>query len=252
MIYGFAFIILILLAALFKMMQSGKEEETVSQTTARVKAVERGQATTETEAAEGVHTIAEVTARARAAEKNEAQKTDTPRLETVTTKDMEQEENKEKMEENKDNKTVNTKSRDAFLETLTKIGCQYEIEEEDERINFAFQGEHFIADASNERCYVQLWDTFWGQVELYDIDEFSRLRKAINTANINCDVTTIYTINEAGNNVDVHCKKCVLFLPEIPNIEAYLHAELTGFFRAHHIVSNEMAKLREAEKEEAK
>lgn len=252
MIYGFAFIILIFLAALFKMMQSGKEEEAVTQTTARDNAVERGQTTARTEAAEGVHTIAEVTARARAAEKNEAQKADTPRLETVTTKDMEQEENKEKMKENKDNKTVNTRSRDAFLETLTKIGCQYEVEEEDERINFAFQGEHFIADASNQRCYVQLWDVFWGQVELYDIDEFSRLRKAINTANINCDVMTIYTINEAGNNVDVHCKKSILFLPEIPNIEAYLHAELSSFFRAHHIVGNEMAKMREEEKEAAK
>ena len=249
MIYGFAFIILIFLAALFKMMQSGKEEEAVTQTTAGGKAAERAQATTGTEAAEGVHTIAEATARARAAEKNEAQKADTPRLETVTTKGMEQKENKEKKEQDRE---VNTRSRDAFLETLTKIGCQYEIEEEDERINFAFQGEHFIADASNQRCYVQLWDVFWGQVELYDIDEFSRLRKAINTANINCDVMTIYTINEAGNNVDVHCKKSLLFLPEIPNIEAYLHAELSSFFRAHHIVGNEMAKMREEEKEAAK
>ncbi len=230
MIYGIAFFILIILVALIQLQKSG-QAEVVPQPT--------------TEAAER----SEATARATANAKEQAQTEGAPMAETKGTKAMEQKENMEKKEQDRE---VNTRSRDAFLETLTKIGCQYEIEEEDERINFAFQGEHFIADASNQRCYVQLWDVFWGQVELYDIDEFSRLRKAINTANINCDVMTIYTINEAGNNVDVHCKKSLLFLPEIPNIEAYLHAELSSFFRAHHIVGNEMAKMREEEKEAAK
>lgn len=230
MIYGIAFIILIILVALILLQKSGQAEAVPQPTT---EAAERSEAT----------------ARATANANEQAQTEGAPMAETKGTKTMEQKENKEKKEQDRE---VNTRSRDAFLETLTKIGCQYEVEEEDERINFAFQGEHFIADASNQRCYVQLWDVFWGQVELYDIDEFSRLRKAINTANINCDVMTIYTINEAGNNVDVHCKKSILFLPEIPNIEAYLHAELTSFFRAHHIVGNEMAKMREEEKEAAK
>lgn len=166
-------------------------------------------------------------------------------VENETTKAMEQETNEtEKMEEKK----VNTGTRDCFLETLKKLGCQYEIGEEDDRIQFAFQGETFVADATNEGCYVHLWDTFWGQVELYDIDEFTRLRKAINTSNINCSTTTVHSINEAGSSVDVHCKKSILFLPQIPQVENYLRSELTDFFRAHQIVSYEMAKMREKEK----
>ena len=155
----------------------------------------------------------------------------------------------EKMEMTEQNeKMVITRTRDLFLQTLTNIGCQYEIGEgEDDRIMFAFQGENFVADATNEGCYVHLWDTFWGQVELYDIDEFTRLRKAVNAANINCATTTVYSINEAGSSVDVHSKKSILFLPQIPQIENYLRSELSDFFRAHQIVGYEMAKMREKE-----
>ena len=82
---------------------------------------------------------------------------------------------------------------------------------------------------------------------IYDVDEFSRLRKAINLSNLNNCVTTIYTIDEEGKNVDVHCKSTVLLIPQIPEIDNYLRIELNEFFRAHQFVGNEMVKLREKE-----
>ncbi len=138
-------------------------------------------------------------------------------------------------------------TRDLFLETLTKIGCQYEIDSEDGNILFAYQGEHFVATANNEGWYVRVWDTYWGHVELYNVEEFSRLKKAVNHANINCATMTIYTINEEGKTVDVHCKSVFPFMPQIPNLEDYLRNELGDFFTAHHLVGSEMAKLREQE-----
>ena len=155
--------------------------------------------------------------------------------------------------EKEDTKTLmedNKGTRDLFLETLTKIGCQYEFSEEegDERIFFAYQGEHFFVDATNEAWYIHIYDTHWGHIELYDIEEFARLKKAINDANLNNRVITIYTIDEAGSNVNVHCKSTILFIPQIPHIEDYLKLELNAFFHAHHYVGNEMAKLRESEK----
>lgn len=146
-------------------------------------------------------------------------------------------------------KTIGT--RDLFMQTLTKIGCQYEFsdEEGDDRIFFAYQGEHFFADMTNEGLYVHVWDTHWGHVELYDVEEFTRLKKAINNANLNCATITVYTIDEDGKNVDVHCKSTFPFIPQIPNIENYLRGELNDFFRAHQFVGNEMAKLREKEAE---
>jgi hypothetical protein len=58
---------------------------------------------------------------------------------------------------------------------------------------------------------------------------------------------TVYTINEEGNTVDVHCKSIFPFMPQMPNLEDYLRSELGDFFTAHHMVSSEMAKLREQE-----
>ena len=153
----------------------------------------------------------------------------------------------EKMETGK-NTLEKPRTRELFLETLTKIGCQYEFGEgEDDRILFAYQGEHFMVDASNERFFVTIWDTYWAHIELYDIDELSRLKKAINGSNISNSVTTVYTIDEAGGNVDVHCKSIILFIPQTPQLEGYLRMELGEFFRVHHYIGNEMTKLREQE-----
>ena len=143
------------------------------------------------------------------------------------------------------NKQVKMGTRDLFLETLTKIGCQYVIEEdenvEEGDIRFGYQGEYFVVRASNKTHYIQIYDTHWGHVELYDIDEFARLKKAINESNIRNSVTTIYTIDEAGSNVDVHCKSVILFVPEIPNIADYLRLELSEYFRVHETINLEMA-----------
>jgi hypothetical protein len=158
-------------------------------------------------------------------------------------------------EDNKMEKEIRTTTpqlavgtRELFMETLTKIGCQYEMGDGDNnRIYFAYQGEYFVADACDEMSYVHLWDTHWAHVELYDVDELSRLKKAINLSNLNCAATTVYTIDEAGGNVDVHCKSTILFVPQIPELDNYLRGELNDFFRAHQYIGNEMVKQREEE-----
>ena len=140
-------------------------------------------------------------------------------------------------------------TRDLFLETLTKMGCQYEIDPEDDRILFAYQGERFLADAENERPYVWIFDFTWKSVELHDIDEVSRLRRAINEANWQNSVTTVFTIDDEDKTMDVHCKATILFISQIPDVEIYLRAELQTFFDAHKLVDLEMAKLREKEED---
>jgi hypothetical protein len=151
---------------------------------------------------------------------------------------------------NMENKNLEERkgTRDLFLETLTKIGCQYEIGEgEDGDINFGYQGEYFVVRASNNNRFIHIYDTHWGHVELYDIDEFARLKKAINESNLRNSVTTVYTIDEAGSNVDVHCKSVILFTQEIPEIVDYLRLELSEYFRVHETINMEMAKQRELE-----
>ncbi len=149
---------------------------------------------------------------------------------------------------NNSSETTKIGTRDLFLNTLTKIGCQYQLGEgDDNRIFFAYQGENFFADTTNDIMYVHLLDTHWGHVELYDIDEVSRLRKAINTSNLNTAITTVFTIDEDGNNMDVHSKSTIPFISSMPNLEDYLKVELNEFFRSHQMVGTEMRKLREQE-----
>lgn len=143
-------------------------------------------------------------------------------------------------------------TRDLFLETLTKLGCQFEIEDgEDGDIHFGFQGEYFTVRANNECAYVQIWDLHWGHVELYDVDELSRLRKAINESNLRNSVIAVYTVDETGGNMNVHCKSIILFIPEIPNLENYLRMELNEYFLVHQFIGAEMARQRELEAKNA-
>ena len=139
-----------------------------------------------------------------------------------------------------------TGTRDLFLKTLTEIGCQYEIcEDDDDSIHFAYQGEHFLVDAYNDRPYLWIWDYVWGYVELHDVDEVSRLRRAINEANLQNSVTSVFTIDNTNKTLDVHCKATVLFIPEIPDPATYLRTELDAFFQAHISIRSEMTKLKE-------
>ena len=139
-------------------------------------------------------------------------------------------------------------TRDLFLDTLTRIGCQYELGEGDVII-FGYQGEQFIVKANNNNHFIHIYDTYWGHVELYNVEDLSRLKKAINVSNLSNSVTAVYTVNEAGGTVDVHSKMAILFISEIPAIDDYLRMELNEFFRAHETISIEMTKQREMETE---
>lgn len=153
----------------------------------------------------------------------------------------------EKIEEKETDTDEKIRTRDLFLKVLEKIGCQYQLEDEedeDARISFVFQGEHMYADASNDSIYIVVWDPFWENVELSDIDEVSRMRKAINKSNLNCSVTTVYTFDKADNSMDVHSQSTFPFIPQMWSIEEYLKVELGEFFRAHQLVGIELQKLR--------
>lgn len=151
---------------------------------------------------------------------------------------------KETFEKSKNDMEEQKGTRDLFLEALIKIGCQYTVDDEDDgRYYFAYQGENFAVDMSNDRMYVQLWDMFWASVELYDIDKLAQLKKVINESNLRYATTTIYTVNEAGSTVDVHCKSVVFFSPSIPDIETYLRTELGDYFHVHQFINTEMAKM---------
>ena len=140
--------------------------------------------------------------------------------------------------------------RKIFLDTLKKIGCQYTFNDENDTASFAFQGEMFVAWFQDNN-YIVIWDYNWMSCELYDIDNISRIKRTINEANMDCAVTTVYTINEAGSSFDVHSTSMIIIIPQMPDIESYLKTELSQYFHTHRFIELELEKLKQKEEKQS-
>lgn len=148
--------------------------------------------------------------------------------------------NNNKMEEKQ-----NISTRDLCVEILRKLNCEVQFDEENEyTMFFTYQGENFRIDTWKDCLMIGIWDTWWGTVDLDDLDDVSRIRKAINTVNINSFLTMVYSIDQEGQHFAVHTKRQCLLVPQIPNIENYLAAMLAGFFDVQRSFKEELDKLR--------
>lgn len=150
------------------------------------------------------------------------------------------------LEKSKTDMVETKRTRDLFLETLAKIGCQYEIDE-DGQIRFMWQGGHFAADAHNDCAFVVVWYLYWAEYELYDIDTLARVKRVINDANISYNINVMYSVDEAGSTFHVHSKKQFTLVPQMPCIEEYLQTILGMFFQVRHYIESELEKKKNGE-----
>lgn len=128
---------------------------------------------------------------------------------------------------------------------LHELNCKVTVAEDDDRMEFTFQGETFCLIASDDCLLVSIYDFSWGSVQLDDIDEVSRLRKVINSVNFNFGgLAIVYSIDTESNRMVVHTKRQILVTPEIPNIIDYITAMLTGFFEIKRALTHELDVLR--------
>lgn len=137
-------------------------------------------------------------------------------------------------------------ARDLLLELLAKMGCPYEIDDEND-IRFRWQGGYFCAIAENDGAFVTIFYFNWEECELYDIDTVSRMKRVINDANNCCLVTTFYSLNEAATTFHVHSKRQFLLIPQIDDLEGYLQAMLALFFDTSRFIEVEVDKLKNEE-----
>nr|WP_297136406.1 hypothetical protein [uncultured Prevotella sp.] len=156
--------------------------------------------------------------------------------------------NKNDMEENQ-----NISTRDLCAEVLRKLNCDVQFDEENEyNMYFTYQGENFSVDTWENGLMITIWDTWWGTVDLDDLDDVSRVRKAINNINVRQNLTLMYSIDEKSQKFAVHTKRQCLLIPQIPQIENYMVAMLTGFFDVQRSFKEEYDRLRLEEKAKAK
>ena len=121
------------------------------------------------------------------------------------------------------------RTRELAFKVLKEIGCQPN-ETEEGRIRFDYQGITFLMDVTDDCLFVNLIWPWCHTCSLYDIDEFARVRKAVNKMNANSTCSVFYVPNPESDEVAVHIKKHFIIVPQIPHLDQYLCAILRGFF----------------------
>ena len=134
--------------------------------------------------------------------------------------------------------------------TLHKIGCEPEMEERENvtYVYFTYQGEKFTIECNDSCKFIVIYDTWWHELSTYsEVEEIADLHKTINLANQYSSCTVIYSINNEIEQIGVHTRRTILFIPEIPDIDHYLISVLGEFFKVQRLVLSELEKCKVTE-----
>ena len=126
---------------------------------------------------------------------------------------------------------INT--RELLMRVLDAIGCQSVVVDDDLSIRFAYKGETFYVDAYLNGRTITIYDYWWEECSIYDIEAITMVKKAINEVNCATMVSTFYTIDGELDTFGISSRRTILFIPQIPEIEKYLRSALDSFFEAH-------------------
>lgn len=129
---------------------------------------------------------------------------------------------------------------------LHSLNLQYEFDAEQDFI-VRYQGETFRIIAEDENTYLHIQDLRWYDAPLDDIDNLSLLYKAVNECNMHNMVRLVYTYDRAENELSLHSLYDILWMSEIPDIDALLVASFEKMLRAHHLFFHVMEELRREE-----
>lgn len=136
--------------------------------------------------------------------------------------------------------------------TLRKIGCEPEMEtkENTTHVFFTYQGEKFTIECNDSCKFIVIYDTWWHELSTYsEVEEIADLHKTINVANQYAGCTVIYTVNHEMEQIGVHSRRNILFIPQIPDIDQYLISVLNDFFKAQRFVMTELEKCKVKEEQ---
>lgn len=138
------------------------------------------------------------------------------------------------------------------LSTLRKIGCEPEMEERENvtYVYFTYQGERFTIECNDSCKFIVIYDTWWYELSIYsEVEEIADLHKVINLANQLASCTLLYTVNQEAEQIGVHSRRNILFIPQIPDIDHYLISVLNDFFKAQRFVMTELEKCKVKEEQ---
>lgn len=140
------------------------------------------------------------------------------------------------------------KTKELVIDTLKKIGCKPE-EDEDGSLRFDYQEGYFVISYSDTSYSIRVDLPFWYDFPTYDIDQFSRMQKAVNEANTRKIYKVFYAVNKEMETVYLHSTIDLLFVPQIPRLDDYLREAFRVLFKSRYFVYNEIKEIELKENE---
>ena len=123
-------------------------------------------------------------------------------------------------------------SRILLASTLQKLNIEYELDKDGDYF-ITYHGERFLLIVNEKDTTLYIKDYYWYSSALDDIDNLSVLHRAINECNSRCLSTLIYQYFSDENEVGVHSKRDLLWIPQIPDKEKYLRDVLDDMLKMH-------------------
>lgn len=148
-------------------------------------------------------------------------------------------------DKNMNNERNNVGAKDLCLDILKSLNCHVSFEGDNPTgMTFSYQGENFVIHASNDCSIMRIGDLYWHSVDLDELEDVSRVRKAINTVNIHAMPTLMYTFEEEDNRMWVHTKMDILLEAGIFNKQEYLMSMFSKFFDVQRSLFAEIDRLK--------
>lgn len=132
-------------------------------------------------------------------------------------------------------------TKDLVINTLKEIGCQPEINEDDQ-ICFKYQGDDFYIVAEEENRFIMIWNPWWGCINT-DNDALPILKEIINLTNVKSIVTTVHMMDEDGKTIGLHSHCHTYFSPNEGGLEEHLRMLLDCFFDVHNSIKENMNQI---------
>lgn len=134
------------------------------------------------------------------------------------------------------------KTRELAISVLKDIGAEL-TDAGEERIQFEYQGISFLMDANDDCYFINIIWPWCHTFNKFDIDEFSRVQRVVNEINSYDSITVFYGISDS-DDVLLHMRKNLIFVPQIPQINEYLRSILRSFFQTARTLDFEIEKSR--------
>lgn len=141
-------------------------------------------------------------------------------------------------------------SKPLLKAVVEDIGGNVVEDKEDGRVVVEYHGERFLMDDPEDSNFVVMFDTWWHDIDLQNLEQFSVMREAINTVNTTSHSAVImYSVDEAEGRVGVHCKAVFPFDNHIPGLKSYLQYYFSDVLALHQTYYRATEEIRQRQTE---